>query len=166
MYSTLPVGSIFYLTFLYFCLSYQQQQHHRSGIQANNTFMVKLTISQNPIGRGQMNEFLWDSACCFSFLLEKTRTSNHFQMSEQRKHNLLSNLKPLAKRSDENPAWTRHPEYRKESSWVSNGYQLAIHVPPSKKKLRKKNKQTNNKKIKLNKVTKKTLCDVLPPYWQ
>ena len=116
--------------------------------------MVKLTISQNPIGRRQMNEFLWDSACCFSFLLEKTRTSNHFQMSEQRKHNLLSNLKPLAKRSDENPAWTRHPEYRKESSWVSNGYQLAIHVPPSKKKLRKK-KQTNKQQKNKTKLSNK-----------
>ena len=38
---------------------------------------------------------LWDGTYGFSFLPEKTRKSNHLQMSLQRRHFLLSYLKTL-----------------------------------------------------------------------
>ena len=90
IYSTLPVGSIFYLTFLYFCLSYQQQQRHRSKIQANNTSSGKTYYK--PKSHWQETD---EQTFVRQHLLFFILTSNHFQMSEQRKHNLLSNLKPL-----------------------------------------------------------------------
>ena len=41
-------------------------------------------------------EELWDGAHGLSFLSEKTRKSNHLQMSLQRQHFLLSYLKTLS----------------------------------------------------------------------
>ena len=41
-------------------------------------------------------EVLWDGVYGLSFLSEKTRKSNHLQMSLQRQHFLLSYLKTLS----------------------------------------------------------------------
>ena len=82
---------------------------------------------------------LWDGAYGFSSLSEKTRKSNHLQMSLQREDFLLSYLKNLS--VDPVGIWTREPRsadrrspYRANQAAVSPGgalgYFLGGYVPP------------------------------------
>ena len=82
---------------------------------------------------------LWDGAYGFSSLSEKTRKSNHLQMSLQREDFLLSYLKTLS--VDPVGIWTREPRSadrrspnRANQAAVSPGgalgYFLGGYVPP------------------------------------
>lgn len=68
---------------------------------------------------------LWDWSCSFSLLIEKTRSPNQLEMSDQRHHSLLSYFKTLSAALNKNRNRANRFIIRYPSNWNS---QLAVSI--------------------------------------
>ena len=87
--------------------------HHR-GPQA--LLFLKSDVGSFTSHKNKSVKVLWDGTYGFSSLSEKTRKSNHLQMTLQKQHFLLSYLKTLSVGPAE--VWTRGPD-RLSPNWAN-----------------------------------------------